>query len=132
MPKMTKKYANALVACQWLAMKNIPKDQEAVYRLLSDHGLYWDSKTQLWSKYADEPADEPMPFVSIRLWCDAEIVADAADCIIKQLEQVRFNLVERSEPYPCRPPKQREARIYLRFDPPHRIAGDERQPARPL
>jgi hypothetical protein len=122
MPKMTKKYSNALVASQWLVIRDedMPKDQEALYHLLADHGLYWDSKAQLWAKSADEPSDAPTPFVSIRLWCDAEIVADAADCLVDQLTQARFHLVERSEPYPCRPPKQREARIYLRFYPPRK------------
>jgi hypothetical protein len=53
--------------------------------------------------------------IRIRVWAATEKVADAADAVAEAMPQYGLRLIERSEPYICRPPKQAESRIYLTF-----------------
>ena len=52
----------------------------------------------------------------IRVWADASQVEAQADEVIKGLRG-KFRLIGRNGPYPCRPPQQRESRVYLEFLP---------------
>lgn len=112
MPKMTAKYKAAVNASYQFKIAST-QDQETLYAELEKNGLQWDSDQQQWISLADEPADEPTPFVMVHVWADAEIVEEAADLVAKSLKG--FVQLERSKPYICRPPKQLEARVYLKF-----------------
>lgn len=118
MPKMTAKYAGALAVASkaFRHTDPLPSDnQEELYQALQKKGYFWDSSAKEWEYHAPEAAQEPTPLVHIRVWADAEVVEAAADEVVEQLRQ--FRLVERSRPYPCRPPKQFESRVYLKFLP---------------
>ena len=54
----------------------------------------------------------------IRVWADRELVEDWTDEIVRFLERAGWDMVDRSEVYVCRPPKQLEGRIYLQMVPP--------------
>lgn len=113
MPRMTAKYSAALAALRKLR-KPTTGDQEAAYKRLMDAGYMWDSKTQVWLNLGNEPADKPTQMIRVRVWTDASKVDDAANVVVAAMQD-RFHLVERSDPYPCRPPKQAESRVYLSF-----------------
>jgi hypothetical protein len=119
MPKMTAKYSGAIRCAH---NHNLPasttKNQEELYQLLQSNGFFWDSQAKQWEEFDIEDADEPTLLIMVRVWADAEIVEEAADDIVRELKhKYRWQLVEKSTPYPCRPPKQRESRVYLKFLP---------------
>ena len=123
MAKMTAKYSGALEAARRAKLNVGDSNQEQLYAGLQYAGYFWDSNTKQWEYHEPELADEPTPLVMIRVWADAEIIEEAADLIITRLtlkalpKDKIWQLVERSPAYGCRPPKQKEARIYLKFLP---------------
>ncbi|MCB0207700.1 MAG: hypothetical protein KDJ52_00130 [Anaerolineae bacterium] len=116
MPKMTAKYRTALETALKASLPVKTDDQETLYALLQENGYFWDSRTKSWDHFEPEEADDPTPLIYVRVWADEEIIHEAADDIVRTNKK-HWQLVERSDPYRCRPPKQREARIYLRFLP---------------
>lgn len=122
MPKMTAKYSAALYEARRLDI-DFTGSQEDVYNRLQQAGLMWDSEQKLWIEMANEPADPATLLVAVRVWADAEVVEEAADVVADGFERAGFSLVERSNPYPCRPPKQLEARVYLKLMPPAKERG---------
>lgn len=115
MPRMTAKYKGAVQAAQTEQVSTYD-DQETLYSELQSLGYFWDSKAKTWEFSDIDDADEPTKLIMIRVWADAEIVDEAADDIIASNKK-NFELVDRSKIYPCRPPKQREGRVYLKFLP---------------
>jgi hypothetical protein len=115
MPKMTAKYSTALTVARREKI-TVNGNQEELYSQLQEIGWWWNSDRKEWEHHEPAEADDPSPFVLIRVWVNEEIAPDVADDVIKGLKP-HYTLVERSEPYRCRPPKQREARVYLRFMP---------------
>lgn len=54
--------------------------------------------------------------VKIRLMADGATAESLAERVAALLtEHARLDLVEVSRPYPCRPPRQEESRVYLTF-----------------
>lgn len=113
MPKMTAKYRVALVVAHHLVLPAID-DQEQLYRALGDRGYFWDSKSQRWEENL-EPADAPTDLVRVRVWTGTGSVRDTAYDIRGAMGGCGYELVDATEPYQCRPPKQLESRIYLTF-----------------
>ena len=62
-----------------------------------------------------EPPDEPTELIKLRLWADGENVEALANNFSNVVTSLGYKLLERSKPYPCRPPQQRESRIYMSF-----------------
>lgn len=114
MPKRTQKYVRAIETAQGLEI-SATDDQNALYAALNAANFFWDSGDQRWVPgSAPDPATD---LIRIRVWAARESVADAAEMLVRRFTRDGFVLVERSEPYPCRPPKQLESRIYLTFMP---------------
>lgn len=88
--------------------------QEQLYAELNRLGFYWNSKVQRWERN-DQLADPPSQLLRVRVWAAAEKVEQMAEIAIESMQQYGLKLLERSEPYPCRPPKQADSRIYLTF-----------------
>jgi hypothetical protein len=116
MPKMTKKFSRALLVARVAKVVISVDDQEALYKRLNEAGLWWDSKAEEWINFAAMPANEPTPKLMIRVWAAAERAQADADEVIKGLRG-KYRLIGRNGPYPCRPPQQKEHRIYLEFLP---------------
>lgn len=118
MPKMTAKYAWAVNTAH---NHNLPvrntHNQEELYQLLQESGFFWDSGIKRWEYHEPAAADDPTPLIMVRVWADGEIIEEAADDLVRQASALNWRLVERSQVYGCRPPKQREGRVYLRFLP---------------
>ena len=114
MPRMTTKYRAALKIAKAISIPNALEDQSALYQKLNEHNYFWNSKLKTWGK---KPALAPTDLVRIRVWAAAEHVEQAADDAMNALSHHHYKLLERSSPYPCRPPKQLESRIYLTFLP---------------
>lgn len=121
MPKKTAKYLQActtatqqagITALQIMGMAN----QDELYERLQKQGYHWNSKAGEWEYHKPESANDPTPLLYIRVWADADAVEQAADEVSQKLAG-GYALVERSRPYPCRPPKQLESRVYLKFLP---------------
>jgi len=119
MPKMTAKYSRALGVARLLKIE-FTEDQESLYSKIQSNGWMWDSKAQIWMELAEEPADEPTEMIMLRVWTDAEITNEVADLVQGAMKFAGCRLLERSELYRCRPPKQLEGRIYLKFLPPEK------------
>lgn len=121
MAKKTAKYVGAAVTAVskvGLSANHIRQmeNQEELYSTINKAGYHWNSKIKEWEYHELEDANEPTPLIMIRVWADAEIVEEVADDVVKGVKRI-FQLVERSTPYPCRPPKQLESRVYLKFMP---------------
>ncbi|MCG3207797.1 MAG: hypothetical protein FOGNACKC_01397 [Anaerolineae bacterium] len=125
MPKMTAKYAAAVDAAHNARLNAAgTRNQEELYELLQSAGWFWDSTRKRWDFYPQEEAEPATKMIMVRVWCDSEITEDMADDLTAALRKYAntkgWELVERSRPYPCRPPKQLESRIYLKFLPARR------------
>ena len=107
--KRTKKF----IAAEEIASEIGVKIDEDIYQNLEQNNYFWDSENGKWIQ-GEEP-DPPTNLIKIRLWADGEKVKQDCDKLLHALENNGFVLEERSEPYVCRPPKQRESRIYLTF-----------------
>lgn len=114
MPRMTAKYTAALRTAR---QNNIVTSgsQEHLYDRLFSEGYFWNSKAKVWEYHPLEEADPPTPMVMIRVWADIERVQSDANRIIENMSDMDLDLIEKSKLYPCRPPKQKEGRVYLRF-----------------
>ena len=117
MPKMTVKYSTALKIAQ---SEKIDTDhREQMYDDLQEAGWFWDSDQKQWFYTPLDEGEAPTPQVMLRVWADSEIVEEAAEDLIDLIKRSKlpWQLLEKSTPYRCRPPKQRESRVYLKFLP---------------
>lgn len=78
-------------------------------------GWYWDSKIKRWER-DDTPARETTKLIKVRILAATHKVSQAAELFIEASLEMGLRLMERSEPYQCRPPQQNESRIYLTFE----------------
>jgi hypothetical protein len=108
--KKTQKYSKA---CQLLTFSH--DSQEQLYAELNRLGWYWQPVKKEWER-DDTPAKEATKLIKVRVWADATKVENAVDLFTENVETMGLKLLERSNPYPCRPPNQKESRIYLTFE----------------
>jgi hypothetical protein len=116
MAKRTKKFVAAQMAAtnNGLGFRLIQEHQDDLYRALEAVGYQWNPDAGLWIKLLDQPAEPPSDLIRIRIWAEARYVEGLADVIANALKPaIDAELIERSAPYPCRPPKQKESRVYL-------------------
>jgi hypothetical protein len=113
MPKQTRKYKTACELADQLGISE-RDNQEKLYRLLNESGYYWDSGTQAWQQL-NQGADPPTELIRVRVWAETSKVEGAAYQLRVAMEEQGYIFLEKSDPYPCRPPKQLESRIYLSF-----------------
>lgn len=106
---------------KWVSAKQIAAthnitgaDQDDIYSQLNSAGYLWDAESKAWELLAEE-ADPPTELINIRVWSDAKQVEAIAKQLTTALQTQGLKLIEQSKPYPCRPPKQLEARVYLKF-----------------
>jgi hypothetical protein len=112
MPKMTKKYSKAL---EILGNPPDRPDQEELYHHLQMTGYFWNSAAGQWEYTDPAQADPPGELIMVRVWFSGEHVRQAARALAAAVERAGWRMVEISEPYQCRPPKQKEARVYMKF-----------------
>ncbi len=122
MPKMTAKYAGAVDAAHNARLNAAgTRNQEELYALLQEAGYFWDPARKVWEYHEPAEAEPATSLVMVRVWCDGEIADEAADDLAAALagyaKTKGWRLVEKSPPYQCRPPKQLESRVYLKFLP---------------
>lgn len=113
MPKRTHKYISALEVAEYLNLTDVD-DQNRLYSLLNEQGYFWESDTHSWRK-TKEVADPPSSVIRVRIWTDSTKVRGVAHEMKSVLEESGYELIEQSEPYTCRPPKQLDSRIYQTF-----------------
>lgn len=118
---MTAKYRAALDTARRLGLPDL--DNDALYQTLSDRDYFYDSKLVTWTLEPKEDADPPSKVIHLRVWTDGEVVDDFATDIANMMEGSGFYLQEKSKVYPFRPPKNRDARVYLTFAPPEKRHG---------
>ncbi len=107
--KQTQKYSQA---CQLLTFPHASQDE--LYKELNRLGWWWQAKNKKWER-DDSPAQEASKLIKIRIWASAKKVEQAAELFVENAEDIGLRILEKSEAYPCRPPNQNEARIYLTF-----------------
>lgn len=122
MPKMTVKYAAALNVAErhYIGFNRAQEtDQNSLYTRLQESGYFWDSTLKHWEYHEPADADAPTPLVMLRVWADGEILEEAVNDLLTLIKRSKlpWDLIEKSPPYGCRPPKQREGRVYLKFLP---------------
>ncbi|WP_414574262.1 hypothetical protein [Nostoc sp. CCY 9925] len=108
--KRTQKYSKA---CQVLKVPH--QTQEELYAELNRLGWYWQAAKKEWER-DDTPAKEATKLIRVRVWANKDKVEDAAELFIESIEGMGLKLLEKSNPYPCRPPNQLESRVYLTFE----------------
>jgi len=116
MARMTVKFSSALITAEQNQVRAHDYDREQLYKRLNELGWWWDSKKKEWVQFADEPADEPTPLIMVRVWASDENIARAVEAVRGALAN-GYVVIQESKVYPCRPPKQRESRVYLQFIP---------------
>lgn len=107
--RQTQKYTKA---CEIATVNH--ETQESLYKQLNELGFFWNSKIQQWER-DDRLADPPSDLIRIRVWAAGDKVEQAANILIESVGQYGLKLQEKSQSYPCRPPKQADSRIYLTF-----------------
>ncbi len=108
--KQTQKYTSATQILTFLHT-----NQDELYQELNRLGWYWQPKKKAWER-DDTPALEASKLIKIRIWADSKKVDEAAALFIENAESAGLRLVEKSQPYPCRPPHQNDSRVYLTFE----------------
>lgn len=86
---------------------------DVIYTALQGAGYWWSSDKQAWEREA--AAQPAMDGSMIRVWARTDEVERIARMVCAMMEQQGMRLVEMSQPYQCRPPRQAESRVYLRF-----------------
>lgn len=129
MPRQTAKFKAAMAALRYHNEDySLPfdqriivdrDDQEAVYTALQQHGYFWNSTAKIWEFSDPKEADPPTPLVMLRVWAGSDQVEDFANTLDTLVRNhfPDWKLIERSRPYQCRPPKQQESRVYLKYLP---------------
>ncbi|MEH2310734.1 MAG: hypothetical protein V7K35_04735 [Nostoc sp.] len=108
--KQTQKYSGA---CRILTFPH--QTQDELYAELNRLGWYWTPAKQQWER--DETLAQPASkLIKVRVWAAKESVENTAELFLENAEINGLRLIEKSPPYPCRPPKQLESRIYLTFE----------------
>ena len=115
MPKMTQKYRTALENARNLSIED--SDRDTLYEALEENGYFWNAEAKEWENCGGQEPDDPTPYLLVRVWADIDEVETHAARIIRLFQENGYILPEKSKVYPCRPPKQLEGRIYLRFLP---------------
>lgn len=113
MPRRTRKWITATEKASKLSIE-ITDNQEALYRQLNEHSYYWQSNQQDWIEDSTV-ADAPTELIKVRIWADNTKVDGVAYQLRLGMEEQGYHFMEQSEPYPCRPPKQLESRIYQTY-----------------
>ena len=106
--KRTKKYTGAT---EILTFPHSSQDE--LYTELNRLGWYWSSKKSQWERDDRQAIDNNL--VKIRVWAKKEIVEELAQHFIESGVDRGLKFIEKSAPYPCRPPNQLESRVYLTF-----------------
>jgi hypothetical protein len=106
------KKTQKLQAARKLADSTV-KDSE-LYEYLNKEGYIWDTATKQW-ELVRQKAHDPTDLIKIRIWTNGERISALVHDFLIQMDS-DFRLVERSNPYPCRPPKQNDSRVYLTFE----------------
>ena len=112
MIKRTRKYLKALESAPDFSHQT----SDELYEYLIAQGYYWDANCGLWIQAADQNNDPPSTQIKVRLWADKSQVEGIAEKAIEALTDQGFRFIEKSIPYPCRPPKANDARVYLTFE----------------
>lgn len=107
--RRTQKYSKA---CEILSISHSSQDE--LYSELNRLGWYWNSKNKQWER--DDRIAVESKLIKVRVWANSEIVEELADLFIEQSSEIGIRFLEKSKPYPCRPPNQNESRIYLTFE----------------
>lgn len=87
--------------------------QAGLYELLQSNGHMWDSKAGEWLHLPSMKADEPSKLIKMRVWADIKNLDYEVNYVVDRLGG--YELVKRSKVCPCKPPKQKEGRVYLTF-----------------
>lgn len=112
--RQTQKLRYAVSLYQQLKLNRKYSSQEELYTLMNEHNYHWDSQQKKWL-HGGTP-DPASTFVKIRVMTDrANVTTIVSE--IKTAMSDKFICLETSDIYPCRPPKQNDARIYLTFTP---------------
>ena len=89
-------------------------DHTKIYQELNTKGYVWDTKKKRWYKVKQTPITSHL--VNIRISANHENIDAIVDDLLERLPS-DWRLDSRSNPYPCRPPNQKESRVYLSFTP---------------
>ena len=109
--RKTQKFRYAARLYYQLKLTEKFNNQEQLYSLLISNNYYWNSQEKIWEKGGiPEP---PSELVKIRITCDR----DRLDSVVKNMSIKGLYLLEISDPFPCRPPRQNDIRVYLSFKP---------------
>lgn len=108
--RITEKYRKATEIAQSLNLTT--ENREELYQQLNSHSYFWNSEKKDWEKISTK-ADPPTELIKIRIWADARITESVASELIEALAKKGLRVMNCSEPYLCRPPKNLESRIYM-------------------
>lgn len=112
MIKRTRKYLKALEVSADFSHGT----SDELYQHMIAQGYYWDENCGLWIQGADQKNDPPSTQIKVRLWADKNQVENISNKVIEAVTDQGFRFIEKSIPYPCRPPKANDARVYLTFE----------------
>jgi hypothetical protein len=113
MPKLTTKYKAALEVAK---VEGLSASGEDLYKALADRLYFWNSDEQRWIVSNLEDAEPTSKVLRVRVWVDKKVVEDVSGDVVEAITQrLGMTLIEKSQVYICRPPKQLDGRVYLTF-----------------
>lgn len=126
--RQTKKFSTAYEKAISLAIikRGTPlESQDWLYQKLMEEGVFWDAKLGEWIEFHKEPANAPTPLIRVRVWGATGEKLEEAVALVKGAFANGFEVINQSMPYVCRPPQQRESRVYLEFQRIQAMTQDE-------
>lgn len=120
--KQTEKLRKAEQIYSQLGLKEKYSNQEQLYNLLIANNHFWNSQEKRWFNGGE--AEPPSKLIKIRVTTAEYKIELVVEALIKVLEQSNLRLVEQSLPYPCRPPKQNDSRVYLTCENTGELRGN--------
>ena len=88
---------------------------EVYYEVLQKNNYFWNSQTQEWEKAVNP--DPPKQIIEIRIRTEGDwlINSDLLCRIERAMDAIKLKTVNKSKPYPQRPPNQLDSAIYYQF-----------------
>jgi hypothetical protein len=111
--RQTRKLVTAISLYHDLGLSKSYDSQDELYSLLNECNHFWNSQEKRWVDGGTP--DPPTNAIWVRVMSDAKIVSEIASVVAEAIAPYEIDLIDRSDLYPCRPPKQNDARVYLTF-----------------
>jgi hypothetical protein len=94
---------------------NAQESADFIYKILLDNNFCWNSQLGTWDKVEPPAPPKTMIEIRIRTGSDWLINSDLLSRIERAMDAIRLKQINKSKPYPQRPPNHADSAIYYQF-----------------